>query len=58
MFKLSINVTKLEVASIWVGLFTPAHDTNANSEPSWPGQVQVTGITPVYLEAVEPYPTV
>ena len=56
--KLSINVIMLEVASIWVVCSPPAHDTQAHSEPSWPGPVQVAGITPVYQGAVEPYPTV
>ena len=28
------------------------------SEPSWPGPAQVTGITPLYLGAVESYTTV
>ena len=56
--KLSINITKFEVASIWVVCSPPAHDTQAYSEPSWSGPAQVAGITPVYLGAVEPYPTV
>ena len=55
---LSINVTKLEVASIWMVCSPPAYDTQAYSEPSWQGPAQVAGITPVYLGAVEPYPTV
>ena len=56
--KLSINVTMLEVASIWVVCSPTAHDTQAYLEPSWLGPVQVPDINPVYLGAVEPYPTV
>ena len=48
----------LEVASIWVVYSPPAHVTQAylphgKSEPSWPGPVQVAGISPLYLGAVK-----